>query len=66
MDSSSWVFLLYVIPRCVNPPRQAGQHVKHTPAITVPHRTPPCGAALRATISAKRLALNPTASATVA
>jgi len=35
-------------------------------AITVPHRTPPCGAAPRATISAKRLALNPTASTTAA
>jgi len=58
MDSSSWAFLLCVIPGCANL-HLAGQHLRRPPAITTPHRTPPCGAALRATICAKRLALNP-------
>ena len=34
MDSSSWATLRDVIPRCVDPPVPAGQHLKRTPAIT--------------------------------
>jgi hypothetical protein len=32
VDSTSWAFLLYAIPRRVDPPRQAGQHSKRIPA----------------------------------